>query len=792
MSVTVNLSALPVAARQRADWATYNALTPRSQSHGWKYTDPTTGVRVHKLTDASYPLAGNVVARDDYSNGGPYCTRVWTGGDGRERVTVHALTSLGGSGVGYFLDVVLGASGGVENARTTPVNQQDTASSFSKNPATPKVWFAMDGKILRKYDSSTGAEITSSAFPKDLTAYMPYGAQTWLMHSDDETWFSVCNSGLSGGFDRGVAVLYNTSTGAVTTLDAQVDARMTAGDDVNECYLTPSGRYLQVATNAQAIYIYDTTTAKLSARYVVGTEGMQFSHQAMVSDGTNEYIVSCNPYGTRITLARMQLVPITANGQALSGAADVITDQSSEHTSAAWSGDNTSGWALGYNNAEQLVPWSGAVINSGAKYDVTLNTYTGVYGRSIIGIQDVVTADASGHISASLTKAASLGAMTAGSFYQSSAASTTLTVWMPDGSAPTSTTMFAFAPSLAHEGIFAWKRDGSDLRLIAHTYSASNALDYAYAAAFATWSPDGRVVLFNSTQGRNTTATDLREDMFLLEMPTTTGVADHLALSVAPSGAVSGIALTTQPSGAVQDSGGSTVTSDASTVTATWVGLTGDAVETGGTTATASAGLWSFTTLGLSWSVPSTGYFTFTDGSLTSVSSTVLTLPVGAVSSVSTLPTPIDQWRPKPTREGLRVIVSPSPLIGTGGLVAVASNTVSVHIPVGRVQVSVLSLAIDAMVAAAGSGAITATVNKVTASGVVTPLTAATSLKSDVVTVAGNIALPMLASVFGGPADGARRIDGPSGDYLRVDIIAAGTVTTQPQVRIVAELAVTK
>lgn len=268
--------------------------------------------------------------------------------------------------------------------------------------------------------------------------------------------------------------------------------------------------------------------------------------------------------------------------------------------------------------------------------------------------------------------------------------------------------------------------------------------------------------------------------------------ADHLAMSVQPAGAVSGVALTTQPVVLIEDASNATVTSDTSTVTAAWVSLTGDASPSGTLTKAASAGVATFTNLALTWTVASTGYWHFTDGSLTSVNSTVLTLPVGAVSSVSTLPTPIDQWRPKPTREGLRVIVSPSPLIGTGGLVAVASNTVSVHIPVGRIQVSVLSLAIDAMVAAAGSGAITATVSKVTASGTVTPLTAATSLQSDVVTAAGNIALPMLASVFGGAADGARRIDGTSGDYLRVDIIAAGTVTTQPQVRIVAELAVTK
>jgi hypothetical protein len=86
--------------------------------------------------------------------------------------------------------------------------------------------------------------------------------------------------------------------------------------------------------------------------------------------------------------------------------------------------------------------------------------------------------------------------------------------------------------------------------------------------------------------------------------------------------------LTQQPVVRVADSGGSTVTSDTSTVTAAWVSLTGDATATGTLTKAATAGIATFTNLALTWTVASTGYWRFTDGALTSVNSNTLTLTV--------------------------------------------------------------------------------------------------------------------------------------------------------------------
>ena len=148
-----------------------------------------------------------------------------------------------------------------------------------------------------------------------------------------------------------------------------------------------------------------------------------------------------------------------------------------------------------------------------------------------------------------------------------------------------------------------------------------------------------------------------------------------------------------------------------------------------------------------------------------------------------------DFYKPKVAqRNGVRPAIS-SLSIGTGAALVVAASTVSYHIPVGRVKVSVMSLAIEGVIAAAGSLAITAQVFAVKA-GVATALTAATSLTNSVITAQGNFALAVTSTFYDGAGNATRVIDGTAGDYIRVDLVAAGTVTTQPTANIVAELAV--
>lgn len=121
---------------------------------------------------------------------------------------------------------------------------------------------------------------------------------------------------------------------------------------------------------------------------------------------------------------------------------------------------------------------------------------------------------------------------------------------------------------------------------------------------------------------------------------------------------------------------------------------------------------------------------------------------------------------------------------------ATASATVNFNIPVGRQKVSVLSLAIEGEVAAAGSGAITVQVFKVTAAGAATALTATVSLTSSIITANGNFAIAITSTLFDGAGNGTRVIDGTAGEFLRAAVVAAGTVTTNFSGSIAAELAV--
>lgn len=102
-----------------------------------------------------------------------------------------------------------------------------------------------------------------------------------------------------------------------------------------------------------------------------------------------------------------------------------------------------------------------------------------------------------------------------------------------------------------------------------------------------------------------------------------------------------------------------------------------------------------------------------------------------------------------------------------------ASSTVTYSLPPYRRLRRVRSIAISTLTVPAGGAALTATVKKWdSTAGAYVPLTAAFDLTSLTVKVAADI--PVLSTVTE-----AQRIVNP-GDTIEVDLIAAGTVTTQP------------
>lgn len=141
-------------------------------------------------------------------------------------------------------------------------------------------------------------------------------------------------------------------------------------------------------------------------------------------------------------------------------------------------------------------------------------------------------------------------------------------------------------------------------------------------------------------------------------------------------------------------------------------------------------------------------------------------------------------FRPLSSRSGFQ-ITTPGAAIGTGGVAAVASSTAAVHIPVPRRKCKLVSLQAIVKTAAAGGGAITAQAFK--RDNVGTPadrtLTATCDLTAtQFTTLDKGYAIPITGTE-------AQTIFQP-GDTLRIDIVCASTVTTQPQVVIVAEFAI--
>jgi hypothetical protein len=135
-------------------------------------------------------------------------------------------------------------------------------------------------------------------------------------------------------------------------------------------------------------------------------------------------------------------------------------------------------------------------------------------------------------------------------------------------------------------------------------------------------------------------------------------------------------------------------------------------------------------------------------------------------------------------RSGVQLVTGQA-AIGAGGAAAVASATVSVHVDIPRRKSKLLSLNYVAFAAAVGSAAITITAVKRTNTG--TPGNVAQTAAQDI--TAG--AITTLDKAYSVPitATDSNAIF-QIGDTLRVDIICAGTVTTQPQGKVVAEWAV--
>jgi hypothetical protein len=127
--------------------------------------------------------------------------------------------------------------------------------------------------------------------------------------------------------------------------------------------------------------------------------------------------------------------------------------------------------------------------------------------------------------------------------------------------------------------------------------------------------------------------------------------------------------------------------------------------------------------------------------------------------------------------------------VGTGSITIANSTTTSIILPKPHcLSCQLVSVNMQLLVAGASAGTITAQVFKRDNSG--TPadrtLTAAISIKSDIVTV--------LSKTYNIPitATAAQNVTFLTGDLCRIDLVASGTVTTQPTMAFAGVWAITR
>jgi VanZ family protein len=236
----------------------YNALNVPGIPAGGSYLDPTTGVKIYKLTSAAFPVT-NPAARSsshDYSEGGDEISLPYNG-------QTRAVLGHSAGDTGYYLfDFTPGV--GVSNQRAlsgrlTP--RSDTAFAFSSNPATPYYAYVSNNSSIVRFDIRTMTEAPGNGWPMAE-------AGTWLHQSE--------NDGLFTWMTASTIVGYEPSTG---TRKTYVDA------GVNEPRIDRAGRYIGLSMNSNDLKLWDwQANAIVWTHRQAAPDQVPFAHVASLRD----------------------------------------------------------------------------------------------------------------------------------------------------------------------------------------------------------------------------------------------------------------------------------------------------------------------------------------------------------------------------------------------------------------------------------------------------------------------------------------------------------------------------
>ncbi|MBI2468899.1 MAG: hypothetical protein HYV62_13990 [Candidatus Rokubacteria bacterium] len=230
---------LPVAATTQVPLtAAYDALNVLSLVAGDYYLDPTTGVKIYKLTSATFPTSSPNWGHD-YSEGGDEVSLPYNGNT--RAVLVRQNGTSGGPW--WLIDFTPGV--GVSNPRQLTGSLSpwiDLAFTFSNNPATPYYAYASDGSTIRRLDIRTMTEAPGNGWPKSDPSAM------WLHQSENDGLF-VWMRGASGD----TVVGYEPATGTLKTY---------TNANLNEPRVDRAGRYIGITMNTpqNGLVVWDWNT----------------------------------------------------------------------------------------------------------------------------------------------------------------------------------------------------------------------------------------------------------------------------------------------------------------------------------------------------------------------------------------------------------------------------------------------------------------------------------------------------------------------------------------------------
>jgi uncharacterized protein YjdB len=472
-------TALPVAARQLPDFATYVGGTLRA---GQSYMEPVSGVRVWKLTDNATPVANNE-GMHDYSSGTVQVSRGW--GANSATHTIH-LTVAGG----YLVDLTRGV--GLSNWRRFGAPNTDLCFTFSQLPATPQIAYYTNGTSLYKINTATMQLDNTGGFPKSF-ASLTGSNLTWLQQDKSDTWFVMMPQ------DASRIIAWNRLTN---------ETRTVVVPGLNEPHLDKDGRYVMAATNDEpnSWRLWDLQTGTLSGG--ISKEVHPEFVRTLVSSmdpNTNlgqQYLFDPRTMQQTTVLTGSRMSP------------------NQQHRAGQWvqsdaelpGGDLRKQWVLWSGYSDGIGSASNWALTGGQVYQATPSVLNYDNRQSTVGVQSVrqyVTGSTT-RVARQLTRVTSQAALVEGSFYWDAAVNR-LYVWAQGGGSPAGRVEVRY-PAWVHDGLGFMRVDGSEVRFLAHHYSVAPTY---WDAPRATISADGKLALFST----NMNAAGGRPDAFAVEVP---------------------------------------------------------------------------------------------------------------------------------------------------------------------------------------------------------------------------------------------------------------------------------